>query len=256
MKHDGQFLRRAAARRFRSGMREGMEAITARGVGMVAVVAVGLLGACTGNTEAERFYPLTPGRTWSYVMLVRTGSEPDERTIETSRRVTNLQRQWFDGALVTPQRVDAFGQAQMQLIEVSADAVTEVGTQTSPTDKPGTLVPPNVMMKFPLEVSASWATTWQSSQFAQTTLIPITKTVVRTDGVVSLPAGEFKDCVELSSEGRGSLTAPEGPVAVTVFGREWFAPDIGLVRSSFREEVEARPENATRVDFELSEFAR
>lgn len=230
--------------------------MTARGIGICAVATVGLLAACAGNKGAELYFPLAQGRSWSYVMLVRAGSEPDDRTFETSRRVTNLPQQRFEGTSVTPQRIEAFGQTQVRLIDVSADAVSELATQVSQADKPSARVPPNIILRFPLAVSASWATSWQSSQFAQTTLIPLTKTVVRTDGKVSLSAGEFNDCLELSSEGQGSVSAPEGPVRVTVEGREWFAPGVGLVRSSFREEVEDRPDAATRVDLELAEFTR
>lgn len=225
-----------------------------RKTGFVVLAMLGVLGGCSGTTEAERYYPLADGRRWSYVMIIRNGTEPDARTLETSSTVTNLPALRFAGKKVTPQQTEAFGQSQVRLIHASADGVAEVATQTDPTAQPVARVPPNEVLRSPLQVGRSWPSTWQSNQFAQTTLVPMTKTVARTDGRITLPAGEFGDCLVLSIEGHGPVNAPEGPVNVTVEGEEWFAPGVGLVRGSFREEVAGRPENATRVDLDLADF--
>ncbi|QNT68554.1 hypothetical protein [Defluviicoccus vanus] len=84
----------------------------------------------------------------------------------------------------------------------------------------------------------------------------MTKTVARTDGKISLPAGEFEGCLVLSIQGHGQVTAPSGPVEVTVEGEEWFSPGVGLIKGSFREDVAGQPDNATRVDVNLASFNR
>lgn len=242
-------------RRGRVALGQGGE-VSAKKIGAAGLVALSVLSGCGGSTEAERFYPLAEGRSWSYVMTFRNGTEPDARTIETHSKVTNLASQRFDGQSVTPQRNEAMGGAQVRLIRASSEGIAEVATQSDPTATPVPRVPPNGVLRTPLQVGNAWQATWQSSQFAQTTLLPMTKTVSRTDGTITLPAGEFANCLVLSIKGQGPVRAPEGPVEVTVEGEEWFAPDVGMIRGSFREEVDGRPENATRVDLDLAEFSR
>jgi hypothetical protein len=198
--------------------------------GVAALVALFTVTSCGGSTEAERFYPLAEGRTWSYVMIVRNGTEPDARTIETHSKVTNLATLSFEGQTVTPQRKEAFGGTQLRLIRASAEGITEVATQAGATAKPVPRVPPDPVLRTPLQVGTSWQATWQSGQFAQTTLLPMTKTIARTDGTITLPAGEFANCLVLSIRGQGAVSAPDGPVEVTVEGEEWFAPDVGMIR--------------------------
>lgn len=222
----------------------------------VVLGLLGLVGACGSGTEVETFYPLTSGRNWSYVLLLRQGTEADARTVETSSRVTNLPPQTFQAATVTPQQTQAFGQTQVRLIRANAEGVAEVAMQPDPAGSPLPRVPPNYILRLPLQMGASWQSTWQSNQFSQTTLIPMTKTVARTDGKISLPAGEFEGCLVLSIQGHGQVTAPSGPVEVTVEGEEWFSPGVGLIKGSFREDVAGQPDNATRIDINLASFNR
>jgi hypothetical protein len=116
--------------------------------------------------------------------------------------------------------------------------------------------PPNYVLKLPLNVGESWQATWQSNQFAQTTLIPMTKTVAENDGKISVPAGEFDDLLLVRIDGHGPVIGPGGPVDVRVVGEEWFKPEVGLIRGSFREEVRDYPENATRIELDLIEYQR
>ncbi|NJO56098.1 MAG: hypothetical protein HC834_06830 [Rhodospirillales bacterium] len=60
----------------------------------------------------------------------------------------------------------------------------------------------------------------------------------------------------LRMEGRGPVRGPAGPIDVRVIGEEWFAPELGMIRASFLEEVQGRPENAVRVDLDLIESQR
>lgn len=107
----------------------------------VVLGLLGLVGACGSGTEVETFYPLTSGRNWSYVLLLRQGAEADARTVETSSRVTNLPPQTFQAATVTPQQTQAFGQTQVRLIRASAEGVAEVAMQPDPAGNPLPRVP-------------------------------------------------------------------------------------------------------------------
>jgi hypothetical protein len=223
---------------------------------VVAIGLFGIVGGCAANDKAELYYPLAAGRIWTYAMRIRQGAEPDARTVESSSTVTNLPAGMFDGRPVTPQQTLAFGQTQTRLIRVSTEGVAEVATQPEPPAKAIPRIPPNDVLRLPLQVGAHWQSTWQSNQLARTTLVPMTKTVARVDGRITLPAGEFDHCLVVSIHGGGPVTAPGESVDVVVDGEEWFAPGVGLIRGSFREVVQGRPGNATRVELELTSFRR
>lgn len=223
-----------------------------RTIGAAAIGLLGLVAGCATDHRAERYYPLAAGRTWTYVLRIWQGSEPEVRTVEVDSRVANLSAATFDGRAVTPQQTLAFGQTQTRLITASESGVAEVATRPDPAGPPIPRVPPNDVLRTPLQVGASWQSTWQSNQLGQTTLIPMTKTVARIDGRITVPAGDFAGCVVVSIRGRGRVTTANDAIDVVVEGEEWFAPDVGLVRGSFREEVPGRPANTTRVDLQLS----
>ena len=227
-----------------------------RTLGAAAIGLLGFVGGCATDNRAELYYPLAAGRTWTYVMRIRQGTDPEARPVAVDSRVTNLPAATFDGRVVTPQQTLAFGRTQTRLITASETGVAEIATQPDPAGLPIPRVPPNDVLRLPLQVGTSWQSTWQSSQLAQTTLIPMTKTVARIDGRIALPAGVFDRCLVVSIRGRGQVTTASESIEITVEGEEWFSPDVGLVRGSFREEVDGRPADTTRVDLELASYGR
>ena len=227
-----------------------------RTLGAAAIGLLGVVGGCATDNRAELYYPLTAGRTWNYAMRIRQGAEPEARTVEADSMVTNLPAATFDGKAVTPQQTLAFGRPQTRLITTSEGNIAEVATQPDPPGLPIPRVPPNDVLRLPLQIGASWQSTWQSNQLAQTTLIPMTKTVARIDGRITLPAGDFDRCLVVSIRGRGQVTTASDSIEIAVEGEEWFAPDVGLVRGTFREEVRGRPANTIRVELELAGYGR
>ena len=235
----------------------------ARVVCILAVCFFLGVAGCSSPTKtetyypAETYYPLAADRTWSYRMVVHQGNEADAPpTLTNTNKVTNLPPQRFEGIAVTPQQSDVSGQRSNRLIAVVDDGIAEVATQPDLEASPIPRRPPNYVLKEPLKVGESWQAAWQSNQFAQTTLIPMTKTVALNDGKISVPAGEFDGLLLLRIDGHGPVNGPGGLVDVRVVGEEWFKPEVGLIRGSFREEVRDYPDNATRIDLDLTESQR
>ena len=224
--------------------------------GILAVCLFLGVSGCSSPNDAETYYPLAAGRTWSYGMTMRQGNEADARSTQTSSKVTNLPAQRFEDSTVTPQQSEVSGQRSNRLIAAVNDGIAEVATQPDPGASPIPRRPPNYVLKLPLTVGKSWQATWQSNQFAHTTPIPMTKTVALNDGKIRLPAGEFDGLLLVRIDGHGPVSGPGGPVDVRVVGEEWFKRGVGLIRGSFREEVHDYPDNATRVDSDLIEYQR
>jgi hypothetical protein len=224
------------------------------GVGIVAVCFFLGVSGCSRPDEADTYYPLAAGRTWSYRMVLHQGNEADARSTQTSSKVTNLPPQRFEGSTVTPQQSEVSGQQSNRLIAAVNDGIAEMATQPDLQASPIPRRPPNYVLKLPLKMGESWQATWQSNQFGHTTPITMTKTVALNDGKISVPAGEFDGLLLLRIDGHGPVSGPGGPVDVRVVGEEWFKRKIGLIRGSFREEVRGYPDNASGVDLDLTEY--
>lgn len=102
-----------------------------------------------------------------------------------------------------------------------------------------------VMLKFPLKKGDTWS--WASANMV------FTRTVVSAHASVTVPAGIFKDCLEI--EFTTKLTVNDEPM--TFSSRSFYAPDTGLVKLAYEdpnwkdqsiELVEyTRPEEPSRV---------
>ncbi|MEQ8233124.1 MAG: hypothetical protein RKL32_15555, partial [Gammaproteobacteria bacterium] len=70
------------------------------------------------------------------------------------------------------------------------------------------------------------------------------------------PAGRFDGCLLI--EGRGNTSAEVGNyigrAAINVTSREWFAPDVGLVRLEREERTDAKALSAGRLVLELDDW--
>ena len=144
---------------------------------------------------------------------------------------------------MVPQRSEAFGAARVRLIRDDRESVAEVGELTGDAGAFVAREPVNWIIRRPLTPGASWSSTWETTQSRSPTLMPMQKTVRTTDGSIEVAAGRFDGCLGLAIAGGGTVaTGPERDVEedVVVSGEEWFAPDVGLVRASFREDVAGR----------------
>jgi hypothetical protein len=181
------------------------------------------LGACSKAPKA--YYPLAPGRTWTYHMSMKFGFGQGASATVT---ITNLATRQLGGKTVTPQKAETQlgGNSHYEFDYMAEDrnGVYEFAEQDSGDVEPKVKSVPEYTLKEPIKVGGSWSATVDSPSGHP---VPGEATIESTDEAVDVPAGSFKDCVKVHIVGtaKGATGNEE---------YEWFAPSVGLVKEVAR----------------------
>lgn len=178
-----------------------------------------ILGAC--SKAPNRYYPLAKGRTWKYQITIKGGfGQQADATIS----VTNLPARPVHGKIVTPQKtaMQYHGQTQYEFDYMASDAS---GIYTFAVQHPGDVEPKvtspvEYTLKRPIKVGSSWSASVDSPNGHTE---PGKATIEKLDDTVDVPAGTFRNCVEVHIVGTAKRTPPEEQYL-------WFAPSVGLVK--------------------------
>ena len=215
-----------------------------------AVLAGAMLLVAACAPQAKSYYPLDVGRSWTYAMSIQPASG---QAVRVSSEVTNLPERRVAGQTVTPQATEALDQRRLRFIRADESGVAEIADQDGNAAEPQIKRLPNTILKMPLTVGAVWKTTWETNQFGQRTLLPVTKRVESTARPCTAGTTTFHDCLHLRLTGSGPVRADDRSATVDVAGEEWFVPALGYVRGLFAESVRGLPQNDVRVEVTLTD---
>ncbi|MFT4583078.1 MAG: hypothetical protein ACI915_001162 [Gammaproteobacteria bacterium] len=86
--------------------------------------------------------------------------------------------------------------------------------------------------------------------------ITLTYTIESLDDVVAVKAGEFRHCLRVVANGKATAEVGNyvGRADIRVHTIDWYAPNVGLVRSERHETSSAKPLGAGSVSLELESF--
>ena len=198
---------------------------------------------CLGcQNDLTRYYPLDSGFAWRYRVSLANNHE----LVTTSADVVNLHKTDMLGRAAVPQRSEMFGESIVRYLTIDGGGVLEYAQQGSD----GSFVDvssPNYVLRLPVADGTTWSSTWQSTRDGTRISVPTVKAVAATGETVMVPAGTFAGCLRLHITGKAENTSTGGPATIEVQGDEWYAPEIGFIKGSFREIV-----NDGRIITELS----
>lgn len=199
--------------------------------------------------RAEIYFPLSAGKTCKYqVSITQEG-----RTATSAAVITSLPSRELLNKAVTPQHMELLGQRQLRFIAQDGDGIYEWANQ--PDGAPELIIReiPNYFVKVPIKVGTTWTSIWQTSQFGRQITFPTTKIIESTDEVVTVPAGTFNKCVKITITGRTTMDMPTGTATVEGEASEWYAPNVGYVKGTFRESASA-PGQSRETVMELTAY--
>jgi uncharacterized protein DUF3108 len=198
---------------------------------------------------AEIYFPINEGKVWNYhIALTQEGS-----TATSAAIITSLPSRELLGRVVATQHTEWFGQRQLRFIIQDDTGIYEWANQPDGAPEPIIRETTNYFLKNRAKVGTTWASVWQTSQFGRQITFPTTKIVESTDEVVTVPAGTFKRCVKIAITGRTEVNVPTGIVTLDGESFEWYAPNVGYVKGTFRESANA-PGQPRETNMELTEF--
>jgi hypothetical protein len=184
------------------------------GILAALIMLAGLLtGAALSDDIEESYYPLKEGLRWEYTVT-------SDKSGAKKLLVTNLASREVNNTKVTPRKFEVGGVSWYELMEKTGGGIYRYAEQKSEQAPPALVTPKECHLKFPLSRGNSWTMTTKLEQQQ----LPISMSIESVSESVTVPAGAYKDCVQVKQEGKNA----EG---TSVLGYEWYAPKVGVVKS-------------------------
>ena len=201
------------------------------------------LAGCKPSSD-QGYFPLDPGWSWRYRVATEIKNLGKEHSAQL---VVNR------GMIVTEQQKlvpRVYEDGHVYYYALQDDGVLLAGDRDVGEDARD--APPNqYVLKYPLKVGASWPVDSKTYLMHRqeigplaVTMVPVkaavelTYTVEAKDDVVKVPAGTFHNCLRLHGLGTGNANMGErmGDMDIAIESTEWFAPGIGLVKMTRKED--------------------
>jgi hypothetical protein len=183
---------------------------------IAALILVAVLvppGPARGDDVDDSYYPLQEGRRWEYTVT-------SDQSATKKLVITNLAPREVNNTKVTPRKSEMGGVSWYELMENNGKGIYRDAEQKSEQAPPALVTPKECHLKFPLSRGNSWTMTTKIGPHQ----VPVNLSIDSVSEKVTVPAGSFKDCVQVKQEGQSA----DG---TSVLGYEWYAPKVGVVKS-------------------------
>lgn len=228
----------------------------------VILAFAAVLAGCSGPTD-QSLFPLTPGRNWYYQARTMVRDEPHDQRIV----VTNTVAKEVPGAKLATQRRQM---AWDYYFKETERGIFRIGSTDRRENGPRTAEEEVMILPHDVKDGTSWTVTSRLELVESRTFsaddkivgryypVRLSAQVAAHDETVKVPAGSFSHCVRVDATGETSVRVDRGngtaPVKVTQ--QDWYAPGVGLVKSTRLEHSDStflRPGTYTQ---ELVSFER
>lgn len=207
---------------------------------LFALGLAGALAACSQRPDAALF-PLDAGRSWTYD--VATVFDDPALPVERERLVFSAHgAETLDGA---PAWRRSSSSGNDYWLRADGSGIYRVASRNPREATPRADMPPRYVLRQPYAVGTAWSVTTTSyvlrrrnefprelRHLARYKSLPMRFRVDALDQAVQTPAGMFKGCVRVRGDAEillySDVTFDWRNVPLTT--REWYCPDVGLVR--------------------------
>jgi hypothetical protein len=198
--------------------------------------------ACRSRQEApDLWYPLDSGHHWRYRVTVEQGGTTERMQL----MMRNLPSKSQEGAVAAPQQTIFGPHGSVLFVRADEEGVSQIGEATR-SDQPRRYSLPVYLLRNPLEAGHTWRQVYRPVLFRDERDVPVEVRVVGTAATVQVPAGTFRDCLEVVATGR---TGPrKGSPGLAVERRAWYARHVGTVKSVSTERLGGK---TARISLEL-----
>jgi hypothetical protein len=202
------------------------------------LIALSLLmpGQGWGDELNASYFPLKEGSRWEYDVISDQGATK-------KLLITNLAPREVSGVKVTPRKWELGGSTFIELMKQDETGTYRYAEQKGEQAPPILITPMECHLKFPVAQGSSWN---MAARLGHST-VNITLTIESLSDEVTVPAGNFKDCVKVKQAGENG--------AMSVLGYEWYAPRVGVVKSvvTIRQKSKEGTKSETRT-YQLVSF--
>jgi hypothetical protein len=228
---------------------------------LAALLVVPLLAACGQHDADDRLFPLDPGREWQYRVVLTTmdGTRELRHVVRTlnvppGSELSGL-RATLDGRRLRYVRTSE------GLFRLGNDAARHGGRDAHGSGAPRLVLPDTPapgsrwQSRDVTSVLENTGPPWETL-FRITVPVQMNYEVLRDDATLETPAGRFEHCLLIEGHGRANADVGNyiGHATIEIRSREWFVPDVGLVRLERDERTDAAALSAGRLVMELDRW--
>lgn len=220
-----------------------------------------LVIALTGCTsEHSGYFPLGKGAEWSYRVI--TTSERGAIS-ETSLQIENMGSDSFGSMDFFIRRTSS---GTDYLLKENATGIFRVGKRTIAHRYPRLDPEARYVLKYPLEPGTEWRVNTHPyvikrihpnvEDFRRSISFPMGYHIESINATVAVPAGVFKNCIEVIGEADLTLYVDPriGWGDLPIITHEWYAPGVGLVKLERAEHLDTGVFVGGTLAMELTRF--
>ena len=207
-----------------------------------------LLISC--SEESFKYFPLSEGKIWNYSITINPGVEDK---IIYKKTNFSLQKQSISiDKYNTKKKVFPIIREDNSIYFYSknSDGIIREGIQHN------NVIPINLeqdkkyVLKFPIKLGMNWKSKSKTYlilrryayfDYRATTDFDLNYTITSLNETIKVPAGKFKNCIKLSGIGKTTFIGDReiGSINISIQTTEWYAPNVGLVKSVRKEETDS-----------------
>lgn len=218
---------------------------SANGLRWAAGTSALLLGACTAHSDADTWFPLSPGGKQTYVVRIELGDEV--RTETWVQQNTRLDL-WANERVTV--RTHSEG-VEFYLRQARDGSIERIAHRTLVDAAPIADETPRTVLKAPFVVGTEWKTlsvpyvlrrkNEYPHELKNTHTVWLDWKIEATDDTVALSHATLRPCLRVV--GRGEIPLYTDPVTgfnrVPIVSTEWYCKGYGLVKWSRKETVKS-----------------
>lgn len=226
---------------------------------LLPAIAAGLPG-CGGN-ETD-YFPLEKGWTWEY-RITRTTSDGAARQ---KYYVTNLAPMKLQEEWVVPRKTLA---GNVYYYKETAEGFERVAKRTASDADIALDKKRRILLPAPISQGTRWTYPTQTSLLEKTgppqrteyrirAPVKLNYVIESIDDEVRVPAGRFTRCLRVRGAGSSNVNAANyvGRAHVEVEHIDWYAPEVGLVKTIRREKISSPAIDPGELVMELESISR
>lgn len=194
-----------------------------------------LSGCSSGPPD---YYPLDSERSWQYRVVSRVLDDERIQKYVVSNQGTAV----YEGQTVFVQRVQS---GHFRYFKKDETGIRRIAVRARGSLEPRADAEAPYVLKFPLKRNTQWQSLSrlrliESRTFAREDKlykrdlpVRLTYTIEDTEATVEVPAGRYRNCLKIKAAGVTRVPVDRGTASatVTVDLFDWYAPDVGLVKS-------------------------
>lgn len=198
----------------------------------ILVTFLALLLISTQITAQSDYYPLLKGARYFYQVKAsqKTASNP-AREQTFSAVVVHLPEAVVQGKTVTPEGRYIDGKlAGVIFVADEKSGIYYYANQKGSQKKPVLLNPIQYLIKYPIQIGATWNQQTSAFETLNDKRLPVTlhASIEGIEEMVTVPAGVFAKCLKIRMAGR--IPSLAGRPEFHIDTQLWYAPGLGMIK--------------------------